>query len=121
MVGDYFKHNPQLLAYTDDATELITWLRSKTFVLSLIAEAQLVAGEKKCAVLRAVLTRWTAHYVAYRRLLELRQALLGIVIADEIRSPDKKKITTGDAKAKAKACKMSVRIKDPLFWYAIAR
>ncbi|KIJ08508.1 hypothetical protein PAXINDRAFT_88772 [Paxillus involutus ATCC 200175] len=103
IVGDYFKHNPQLLTHTDNATELITWLRSKTLVLTLIRETQLLAGEKICAVIRAVLTCWTAHYLAYRRLLQLRQTLFAIII-------------TGDAKAKAKATKMTELIKDTLFW-----
>ncbi|KIJ07418.1 hypothetical protein PAXINDRAFT_90413, partial [Paxillus involutus ATCC 200175] len=67
----------------------------------------------------AVLTRWTAHYLAYRHLLQLRQTLFAIVAADEIRSADRKKIITGDAKAKAKATKMTELIKDTLFWYEI--
>jgi uncharacterized protein (DUF2384 family) len=46
------------------ATELIAWLRSKTRVLY----------ELPWAVLRAVITRWTAHYVAFRRLTVPRAA-----------------------------------------------
>jgi hypothetical protein len=61
VVGDIFSSDSDLLEYTDLAAELITWLRSKTYVL----------GKLSAAVLRAVLTRWTAHYSAYRRLLEL--------------------------------------------------
>ena len=61
VVGDIFTSDSDLLEYTDSAAEFITWLRSKTFVL----------GKLPYAVLRAVLTRWTAHYNAYRRLLEL--------------------------------------------------
>ncbi|KIK94408.1 hypothetical protein PAXRUDRAFT_12054 [Paxillus rubicundulus Ve08.2h10] len=45
--------------------------------------------------------------------------LFAIVTADEIQSVDRKKIITGDAKAKVKATKMMELIKDTLFWYEI--
>jgi hypothetical protein len=115
VVGDFFKSNAEVLDYTDKASDVITWLRSKTLVLALLHEK----GAK--AVIRAVLTRWTAHYMAYHRLLELRPKLLSILYDDEGLPADQKLIVIGDAKAKAKSRAMSQIIYDGLFWQALAR
>ncbi len=71
IVGDYFKVNQGFLKYSTLATELITWLRSKTFLLVLIWEVQKEKGLQVITVIQAVITRWTGHYLAYRHLLEL--------------------------------------------------
>ena len=115
VVGDYFKDNKALLKCTDDATELIGWLCSKTFVLALLNEAQMKATGTAKAVIRAVLTRWTVHYMAYRRLLEL-QPFLRSTLPDQ-----SKQIITGDKDARTKAAAMVEIIKDGSFWHAIAR
>ena len=71
IVGDFFKSDTEFLQYTDKATELIGWLRGKTYILALLREVQQTNSLHVLAVIRAVLTRWTAHYLAYRRLLEI--------------------------------------------------
>jgi hypothetical protein len=122
VVGDYFKFAAEdVLVYTDKASELITWLRSKTLVLALLRTAQMNATGHAKAVIRAVITRWTAHFQAYRRLLELKSTLTSIVYADEARPDNQKLIVTGDAKAKSKSKAMTDVIKDPQFWVGIAR
>lgn len=121
VVGDYFKDNKALLKCTDDATELIGWLRSKTFVLALLNEAQMKATGTAKAVIRAVLTRWTAHYMAYRRLLELQPFLRSLVYTEETLPDRSKQIITGDKDARTKAAAMVEIIKDGSFWHAIAR
>ena len=73
------------------------------------------------AILRAILTRWTAHLRAYERLLVVRSNLLLIIHQDDARSPEKKLIVTGDTKAKAKSRKMCDLIKNNLFWFSLAR
>ncbi|KAH7921717.1 hypothetical protein BV22DRAFT_1018819, partial [Leucogyrophana mollusca] len=90
-------------------------------VLALVREAQLAAENEAVAVIRAVLTRWTAHYLAYSRLLKLRQALVAVVSAEELRAHDKKKILTGDSRSKKQAIKMMARINDKPFWRGIIR
>lgn len=70
IVGDFFKSDTEFLQYTDKATELIGWLWGKTYILAL-REVQQTNSLRVLAVIRAVLTRWTAHYLAYRRLLEI--------------------------------------------------
>ncbi len=66
IVGDYFKVNGGFLIYGKKVTEVITWLRSKMFILALLHEAQLEHGlSNPLAVIHAVLTHWTAHYLAF--------------------------------------------------------
>lgn len=113
VVGDIFNSESDLLEYTDNAVELITWLRSKTFVL----------GKLPYAVLRAVLTRWTAHYNAYQRLLDLYIPLK--LLADhDARYPgpenERQRIfITGNKKAQQKAEAMVKIIRDSLFWHKL--
>lgn len=121
VVGDYFKSDDELLDYTDQATELITWLRSKSLVLAILRDAQVALDKPVLAVIRAVLTRWTAHYQAYRRLLDLKSTLNRIVLDEEDRPANQKKIVTGDAKAKKKSLAMISIIRDEEFWEAILR
>jgi hypothetical protein len=110
-----------LLGYIDQAAELITWLRSKTLLLALLREHQLKAGNKTKSVLRAVLTRWTSHYLAFQRLIELRDGLMAIVYEDRARSADQKRIVIGDKKTREKSEAMINVIVDSAFWIALVR
>jgi hypothetical protein len=65
VVGKYFKSNADVLKYTDKATQLIAWLRSKTLVLAMLQKVRADANLMPLSVIRAVLTRWTANYMAY--------------------------------------------------------
>ncbi|KAI0049656.1 hypothetical protein FA95DRAFT_1488644, partial [Auriscalpium vulgare] len=119
VVGDYFKTKATFLLYTEQATDLITWLRSKTFVLALLRDIQKGGGRVR-TVIRAVLTRWTSHYLAYDRLLELQPALRALVSTDELRGSSNSQVITGDASAKRRATRMVGIIKDSAFWDALA-
>ncbi|TFK24427.1 hypothetical protein FA15DRAFT_592446 [Coprinopsis marcescibilis] len=103
-------------------SSLITWLRSKTLLLGLIcsAYAQHNNGKTK-SILRAVLTRWTSHYLAFNRLLELQQTLDLVVLQDAMKPADQKLIVIGDAAAKNWAKKMIEIIKDSSFWLGLVR
>lgn len=72
-------------------------------------------------VIRAVLTRWTSHYLAYTRLLELRWVLETLVRNDENAPPGQRRLTAGNSAARNKAHEMIVHIKDPFFWCALIR
>ena len=95
------------------AAELITWLRSKTFVLDKLPYA----------VLRAVLTRWTAHYNAYRRLLDLYIPLKLLTDHDAklLGSENERQriLITGNKKAQEKAQEMVKIIRNPVFWHKL--
>jgi len=121
VVSDYFKSESEVLIYTDKATEVITWLCSKTLVLCLIHELQLQTSGTMKAVFHAVLTCWTAHYMTFNHLLELHPTIMAVIYQDEVRAPADKLIITGNAKTKEKSRKMIEILKDNLFWFAIAR
>jgi hypothetical protein len=99
------------MEYTEMATELITWLRSKTRILHYLP----------LAVLRAVLTRWTAHYTAYRRLLDLSLTLIRLAEMDLQNSDERTRVMiTGDRSAQQKARNMVEIIKNPIFWQKLS-
>jgi len=91
--------------------ELITWLRSKTLVL----------GNLPYGVLQAILTPWTAHYCAYRCLLQLYTALITIALKDTMITNERECIMiTGEASSQRKAREMVTIIHNPFFWHNIA-
>ncbi|KAJ7111680.1 hypothetical protein C8R44DRAFT_882747 [Mycena epipterygia] len=121
IVGDYFKVDKGFLKFSKQATELITWLRSKTYVLALIRKMQVENGRSAVSIIRAVLTSWTAHYLAYCRLLEVKLTLQALALQDSMRPTNNKLLTTGDKKAKAKAVTMVKIINNHNFWSVIER
>lgn len=129
VVGDYFKTSGAVvyLAYSKKASELITWLRSKTLVLASLRDIQYAINStnpsqtrRVLTVIRAVLTRWTAHYLAFRRLLDLKFALDILVMQEKGLRRDSK-IITGDAASRKKATEMLKLIEDPVMWMILAR
>lgn len=65
VVGDFFESHSTLLSTSTYADELITWLQSKSQVLALLCGKCRELRLNVASVLRAVITRWTAHYLAY--------------------------------------------------------
>jgi len=116
IVGDLFKVKDDYALYGDMAQELIAWLRSKTHVLAILREIQMATISKTLAILRPVLTRWLSHYLAYRRLLEVRPALELLVTKHEHHL-----LSTGDARSRRKTQTAINTIKNATFWHAMAR
>ncbi|KAI5827869.1 hypothetical protein K523DRAFT_278015, partial [Schizophyllum commune Tattone D] len=120
VVGDYVdKSSSPLRDISDKADDLIAWIRGKTFVVFLLKQAQESSGRGAAlSVIRAALTRWTSHYLAYERLLTVQSALNKVVNDDEFRIANghPSQIIKGDTKAKAKARAMIVVVKDGSFW-----
>ena len=57
VVGDYFKSETLVLTFTDNATELISWLRGKTQILAAMRDVQARFGEAVAkAIIHAVIT-----------------------------------------------------------------
>ena len=122
VVGNYLACETLFVRISREASELISWLCGRTFVLALIREIQASLLKKPAvSVLRIILTRWTAHLLAYCRLLELRQTLQIIAIQEENRQDDQKLIIKGEQEAKEKARKMMKLIQNEVFWHSIAR
>ncbi|KAG1842536.1 hypothetical protein DFJ58DRAFT_665875, partial [Suillus subalutaceus] len=130
VVGDYYKvpSTSQFLQYTKKATDLIAWLWSKTMVLAMLRDVQKALNianpsrtQRVLGVIRAVLTRWTAHYLAFRRLLDLRTTLEILVKQERDRDTGDAKIVTGDAASRRKAKQMLELIEEPLMWHILAK
>lgn len=121
IVVDYFKCNADIFVYTTQADQVITWLRSKTFVLGILRELQqhLTPNSPPLTIIRAVITRWTSHFLAYRRLLQLRYIILTMIQHDSM-LPESQ-IITGNAAAKKKAKEIVSYLKDDKFWNALTR
>ncbi|KAI0310539.1 hypothetical protein OF83DRAFT_1070358 [Amylostereum chailletii] len=121
VVGDYFKSDASVLAYTDVATELITWLRSRTILINTIQDQHKAIHGFALAVIRAVLTRWTAHYLAYSHLLTLHSTICLVLDTDYARPAHLRLIFTGDSKTMAKTNNAYQLVKNNEFWISIAR
>lgn len=91
---------------------MITWLRGKIRI-----QAQL-----PLAVIRPVITRWTAHYMAFRRLLILSSSLKSLVYGDPGKRDDDRlfDVRSETKKQKEKSVRIQGIIKDNAFWHNIA-
>ena len=123
IVGDYFKVETVYVVYSKMACELIGWLRSKTYILAQLREVQIRSGKKAVAVIRAMLTRWTAHYLAFKRLLELQHPPQALVNHDAM-APSNQLILNplgGTTANKRKAREMIAIIENSGFWHSLIR
>ena len=120
VVGDFFKSNSAIVPISTTADELITWLRSKSQILAQLREKCRELRLNAVSVIRAVLTRWTAHYLAYRRLLDLRPALQSIALDDSCRHPNESIFIKGPPDSKNKARAMMGVIDNHGFWQGLA-
>ena len=111
-----------MLKATDQAEELITWLRRRTRILARIRDWQAAHGKPQRTVLRAVLTRWTSHFQAITRLLQL-QNVLNAILADEKASGVVSVFLAGlrSTKEKAHAQRMIELIESGPFWHSLTR
>jgi hypothetical protein len=112
-----------MISYANKANDLISYLRSRTQVLAKIRQIQEIDQEhnsvKKKILLpiRPVVTRWTAHYSAYERLLQLRWVLESLVRKES----DQPLLITGTSRAREKAQEMIRIILDANFWHQILK
>lgn len=96
-------------------------MRSKSLVLGLIRDTAKKYNHKFFSIIRPVPTRWTAYYLAYNRLLDLKTTLELVVTEDAMHTDDQKLLIpiSGDSKAHKKAREMVGLLKEDLFWEAL--
>ncbi|KAJ6481303.1 ribonuclease H-like domain-containing protein [Mycena vitilis] len=75
MLGDYFYVNFAAADIAEQTIELIHWILSHDRVRKIFDDAQHTKNFVVLVYLLANLTRWTTHYVAFRRFVSLRVAL----------------------------------------------
>ena len=78
---------------------------------------------RQLSVIHAVLTRWMAHYLAFKHLLKLQHPLWALVNHNTIAPPDQLILNPlgGTTANKRKACEMIVIIEDSGFWHSLAQ
>lgn len=109
-----------LLKYAEMANQVITWLRSKTQLLAIMRDIQTAMRSTNPAariltVIRPVVTRWTAYFLAYQRLLELYW-VLQILLQN-----NRDRLTAGNAATRRKAEEMIKIIETAAFWQGLTR
>lgn len=70
-MGDIFKAKGLFVEIIDDAVEVIKWFNNHSRALGMLKTAQHEKLGKIFALIKPVITRWTSHYLAICRLLEL--------------------------------------------------
>src|ERR1700733_15299566 len=79
IVGDYLRYNKLLIKYAQQAADVIKWFNSHTRPLEWLCEEQHTKSKHVLALLVAVVTSWTTHYLSMHRLLQLGRALQALV------------------------------------------
>jgi hypothetical protein len=64
----------------EQAVEVIKWWNNHSLALGLFQQEQLTRNGKTLALILAVLTRWTTHYLSVNRLLFLSRPLQSCVL-----------------------------------------
>ena len=82
VVGDYFKLKLEYMKYVDMALELIKWIMNHSLALGHLKAQQTLSRARVLVLILPVLTRWTSHYLAIRRLLDLRNFIVAMIEAD---------------------------------------
>ena len=63
----------------DVAVQLIKFFSNHHFALSILQAAQHLQGATPLTPILPVITRWTSHFLALRRILELKDAIRACV------------------------------------------
>jgi hypothetical protein len=71
IVGDYLSLRIAFLTCVPKALLVIKWINNHSCALGIFRREQLQTYNKVLALILPVITRWTAHYLSLRRLLEV--------------------------------------------------
>jgi hypothetical protein len=100
------------------AVDVIKWFNSHTRALGWLRQEQLTKSKHALALIMAVITQWTTHYLSMRRLLQVGKALRALVDWDSARLIEAAGTKDG---APERAQKIVNIIKDTHFWENITR
>ncbi|OBZ67907.1 hypothetical protein A0H81_12375 [Grifola frondosa] len=79
VVGDYFKTKINFVKVMDDALEIVKWFNNHSRALGLLRKEQTLRFGIALMLILPVLTRWTSHYLAATRLLDIQEAIRVLV------------------------------------------
>lgn len=113
IVGDFLALKARFLGCVPKAQKVVKWMNSHSRPLGMFRTEQFQTYAKILALIRPVITRWTAHYLSLRRLLDVEKPLRAcwLKYGDEfIRCAGPKR------EEKEKAERIQAIIMDPIFW-----
>ncbi|KAJ6607227.1 ribonuclease H-like domain-containing protein [Mycena sp. CBHHK59/15] len=128
ILGDYFKVHDMAAAIAEDATGLISWLNNHGKVRKIFDKSQKIISMQNAgrmiilAYLIANLTRWTTHFVAFRRLFILKEPIQLAVYQNRKAIIDAQvgtAVSTEGERLRADAEKYCALIKDETFWHGL--
>jgi hypothetical protein len=107
------------LRSASDAVEVIKWFNNHSVPLGMLRRQQLINGATQpLALILAVITRWTTHYLSMQRLLQVSKPLRNLVINDTEALLD---YAGRDEKARERTEKIIAIINDARFWENLTR
>lgn len=116
LVSDLLKsNNRMLLDYVDQASELTSWLRSKSKLLAMLRNIRESTNQRGLTVIRPVLTRWSSHYHSLTRLVQLKDAICHLVSSQD------KAVVGTDLRSRQKSQEIISLVRSPDFWLSIAK
>jgi hypothetical protein len=79
ILGDALKASAELRGALSAAATIVKWFNSHDRALFLLCEEQRHVFGKARALILPVITRWTSHYLSTNRLLQIKDAVTGVV------------------------------------------
>ncbi|KAH7917096.1 hypothetical protein BV22DRAFT_1026972, partial [Leucogyrophana mollusca] len=114
VVGDYFKMKGRKFVETaSNAAEITKWFNNHSIAYGIFNREQELTYSKALTLILPVITRWTAHYLSFSRLLEVKTPLACCVMKHR-----NELITSAGPKreSKDKARKVLDTVEDPDTW-----
>ncbi|GBE85739.1 hypothetical protein SCP_0802610 [Sparassis crispa] len=113
MLGDYYKHNPQVKTVVDAALKVIKWFNNHSFALGVLNEEQQLMYHKILALILPVITRWTSHFCSLLCLLETWKALQITSIKHDVKLIES---AGRSVKSKRKAKRVLQHVRNDEWW-----
>ncbi|KZV78136.1 hypothetical protein EXIGLDRAFT_784260 [Exidia glandulosa HHB12029] len=116
--GDLLKSDSALKDLFEQVESVVKWFLNHSWPLAQLFAEQETMRCTALALIKAVITRWTAHYCSAVRLLDVSKAMRSLVIKKEkelVESVGKKRETQDVAR------KVMRIVKDEAFWTGVAR
>ncbi|KAI9453922.1 hypothetical protein BJY52DRAFT_1123200 [Lactarius psammicola] len=118
IVGDYLSLRIDFLTCLPKALSVIKWMNNHSRALGIFRREQLQTYNKILALILPVITRWTAHYLSLRRLLDIE-----IPIRASWMKYGQEMVDCAGPKAdvQQKARKIQAVVEDPQFWTQVKK
>ncbi|KAH7913714.1 ribonuclease H-like domain-containing protein [Hygrophoropsis aurantiaca] len=113
VVGDYFKVKLSFLETAEKAIMVIKWFNNHSRAHGIFHDEQMITYHKFIALILPVITRWTCHFLSFRRLLRVSVALRACCI----KKRDDLEVCGGDKRSeKIKAREVISIVASVEFW-----